>query len=138
MMVAYSFNKRFVPQIAAGTKRQTIRLPRKRHARPGERLQLYTGMRTRYCQKIIPDPICSWATPLSILFEARRIVSIELSTETIGGGVRVKCLDQFARQDGFEGIEDMSEFWARTHGTPEHFVGVLICWDPEGEEASDD
>ncbi|MFO0729377.1 MAG: MT-A70 family methyltransferase [Nitrospiraceae bacterium] len=57
-MVAYSFKSRFLPPIARGLKRQTIRAPRSRHARPGERLQLYAGMRTRHCYKIIPDPVC--------------------------------------------------------------------------------
>jgi hypothetical protein len=46
-VVAYSFRQQFRPPILAGTKRQTIRADRKRHARPGEQLQLYTGMRTR-------------------------------------------------------------------------------------------
>lgn len=45
-MVAYSFQKRFVEPIRSGRKRQTIRADRKRHARPGEVLQLYSGMRT--------------------------------------------------------------------------------------------
>lgn len=39
-MVAYSFRKRFGPPILAGTKAQTIRADRKRHARPGEEVQL--------------------------------------------------------------------------------------------------
>lgn len=61
-MVAYSFRQRFVApiQVGLGTiehipgteyapKRQTIRANRKRHARPGEELQLYCGMRTKGC-----------------------------------------------------------------------------------------
>lgn len=57
-MVAYSFKSGFVPAIRARTKRQTIRLPRPRHARPGEMLQTYCGMRTKSCFRIIPDPRC--------------------------------------------------------------------------------
>ena len=57
-MVAYSFQPGFAAEIIAGRKTQTIRNPRKRHAMPGEHLQLFTGMRTRYCKKIIPDPLC--------------------------------------------------------------------------------
>jgi hypothetical protein len=48
-MVAYSFNPIFVGPILAGTKRQTIRAERKRHARPGEAMQLYTGMMRWWC-----------------------------------------------------------------------------------------
>jgi uncharacterized protein YqfB (UPF0267 family) len=51
-MVAYSFKARFVEPILAGTKTQTIRADRKRHARPGEDLQLYTAMRTKQCKLI--------------------------------------------------------------------------------------
>ena len=48
-MVAYSFKRRFREPILAGSKQQTIRADRKRHARRGEALQLYTGMRTTQC-----------------------------------------------------------------------------------------
>ncbi|MEJ0016825.1 MAG: ASCH domain-containing protein [Acetobacteraceae bacterium] len=47
-MVAYSFKRDFAAPILAGIKRQTIRADRRRHARPGEVLQLYTGMRTKH------------------------------------------------------------------------------------------
>lgn len=51
-MVAYSFHPRFVDAILGGTKRQTIRMHRRRHARPGEEMQLYAGMRTRHCRLV--------------------------------------------------------------------------------------
>jgi len=57
-MVAYSFKAQFREPILAGTKRQTIRADRKRHARLGEALQLYTGMRTRQC-KLIGRATCN-------------------------------------------------------------------------------
>jgi hypothetical protein len=130
-MVAYSFQKRFAPQIVAGTKRQTIRLPRKRHARPGETLQLFTGMRTRHCKKIIPDPFCTVVLPISIRLKARIIVEVEISTVSSRRWTRVDDLEQFARQDGFEDLADMCDFWARAHGNLERFDGVLICWYPD-------
>lgn len=46
-MVAYNFQARFAAAIEAGEKAITIRsIGRRRHARNGERLQLYTGQRT--------------------------------------------------------------------------------------------
>lgn len=58
-MVAYSFHRMFAPDVEAMIKRQTVRAHRKRHARIGEPVQLYTGMRTKQCRKlVIPDPIC--------------------------------------------------------------------------------
>ena len=35
-VVSYSFKRQFIDPIKRGTKRQTIRADRKRHARPGE------------------------------------------------------------------------------------------------------
>lgn len=136
-MVAYSFQQRLAPPIIAGTKRQTIRLPRKRHARPGEKLQLFTGMRTRHCMKIIPDPFCTVVLPISIRLSARSIVEVEIGTWSSARWTQVADLDKFARQDGFSDIADMSEFWARAHGDVEYFNGVLICWYPyESAEAT--
>jgi hypothetical protein len=69
-MVAYSFKKQFIAPILSGVfgvaaglplppgenyfpKRQTIRaIGKRRHARPGEMIQLYTAMRTKQCRKL--------------------------------------------------------------------------------------
>ncbi|WP_292672606.1 hypothetical protein [Mesorhizobium sp.] len=67
-MVAYSFKTMFGPQVSALMKRQTVRADRKRHARPGEPVQLYQGMRTRNCVKLVdPDPICVRVRPIAIV-----------------------------------------------------------------------
>jgi hypothetical protein len=65
--VAYSFQRRFVAPILAGTKRQTIRAERKRHARPGEVVSLYHGMRTRQCFLIAQAP-CVDVQPIRLQF----------------------------------------------------------------------
>lgn len=120
-MVAYSFKGRFVPLIREGLKTQTIRGPRKRHARPGEPIQLYQAMRTRFCEKIVPDPFCSSVLPIEIGFASGRIHRVET------GLVPVRDLDTFAVADGFECIDDMSAFWLEHHGA-RPFHGVLIEW----------
>lgn len=52
-MVAYNFQARFAPDVAAGRKLQTIRAEgRRAHAKAGDRVQLYTGMRTKACRKL--------------------------------------------------------------------------------------
>ncbi|MGY0779836.1 S49 family peptidase [Azospirillum argentinense] len=79
-MVAYSFRPRFIDPILAGLepgpllpgmKRQTIRGASggKRHARPGELVQLYTGMRTRQCRKL-GEGRCVAAEPVTLLVKA--------------------------------------------------------------------
>jgi len=118
-MVAYSFKKQHVPKIRDYTKLQTIRGHRKRHARPGESLQLYTGQRTPECEKLIPDPICK---------SVQRITIYGNSTMVDGWILWLDSLEKLAIADGFESAVDFFEFFKKTHGLP--FEGVLIKWDP--------
>lgn len=123
-MVAYSFQKRFAPPILAGDKRQTIRGERLRHARPGEVLQLYTGLRTKYC-RLIGTATCQLESAISIQFAASRIVY------AFGAGVTTVFpggLDAFARSDGFADWDDMRAFWTKNHHGLSVFTGRLIRW----------
>ena len=132
-MVAYSFKKRFGPPILAGTKAQTIRADRKRHARPGEELQLYTGMRTKHC-KLLGRPTCVDVVPVRLGFH--RIFG-PLNFYAGGAHLSVDEMEAFARADGFGesgfAVLDMAAFWFATH-LPEadaiDFHGVLIRWTP--------
>jgi uncharacterized protein YqfB (UPF0267 family) len=122
-MVAYSFQPRFVPLIESGTKTQTIRADRKRHARPGETLQLYTGMRTRSC-RLIREAECVSVTPIRLDFE--RTQSIVIGEED---ALMTPCArDLFARRDGFTDWLDLVAFWRRHHPDIDVFSGVLIRW----------
>jgi len=128
-MTAYSFQPRFVAPILAGTKQQTIRAERKRHGRPGEELQLYTGMRTKRC-RLIGRANCFSVWPITIDIERReieyadRIISLQ------------QDLDAFARTDGFADWWEMRDFWKEAHRkgltTLSHdnkpWRGVLIRW----------
>lgn len=136
-MVSYSFKPSFVRPIQLGIKQQTIRLPRKRHARPGEPVQLFTGMRTRACRKLLdPDPICAGVSP----------VELDVGRHGIGicvNGCELKGDDAiaFAEADGFapvhHGVEPapgiallvMARWWALIHGVG-RFEGVLVTWRP--------
>lgn len=128
-MVAYSFKTRFAAPILAGTKRQTIRADRKRHARPGEELQLYTGMRTKHC-KLIGRAACVGVYPITIGLDAPLIGETHIQirrgdlTESFWGG----SLDGFARWDGFKDWADMRAFWKAEHPGADKFQGMLITW----------
>lgn len=129
-MVAYNFQRRFAPAIAGGCKTHTIRPERRRHARPGEMLQLFTGMRSTSCVKIIPDPLCLRIEPVRIDFDAEgKIDQVQID------GQAVEDLDQFALADGFESLADMSGFWTLQHGLLRAFEGVLIGWAPVAQRA---
>ncbi|GJD97739.1 hypothetical protein [Methylobacterium iners] len=122
-MVAYSFKKQFVPSIRQGTKNQTIRAERKRHARPGERVQLYQGMRTRYCS-LIAEPICEAVLPIIIELDAQIVMLDErIITDP-------DALDAFAVSDGFAEWSKLDAFWRRTHPGTSVFRGVLVRWTP--------
>ncbi len=132
-MVAYSFKSRFAEPILKGTKTQTIRAPRKRHARPGETLQLFTGMRTKQC-KLIREARCIAVYDATLFLRDQLGVAygddareyIEAFAQ-LGAG---RMSDAFARADGFEDYADMRAFWAKEHSGVEVFDGVLIRWAP--------
>jgi hypothetical protein len=124
-MVAYNFQERFVPAIELGQKRQSIRRDRAlygRHARPGEVLQLYTGMRTGRCRLIRNDVICTDVNPCHIEFGPGGLI-----TGIRVGGFQVRFLKEFAAGDGFSSLADMSRFFVDAYGDGP-FEGVLIEW----------
>jgi hypothetical protein len=123
-MVAYSFKARFAEPILDGTKLGTIRAPRKRHARRGEELQLYTGMRTKHCRLIARKP-CHAALPITLELNGEGVVSVAAGDQTL----QIRDLDAFARADGFASFGELQRFWLDEHETS-YFRGVWILWSP--------
>jgi hypothetical protein len=123
-LVAYSFRQQFRAPILAGTKRQTIRADRKRHARPSEQLQLYTGMRTRQCA-IIGRAVCESVSPARIDVEGGQIDAETIPWGTTRSPIK---MDAFAREDGFADWPEMQAFWRVNHPGVPVFSGVLIRW----------
>jgi len=148
-MVAYSFAPQFRDPVAQLIKRQTVRGPRKRHARPGEPVQLYTAMRTMHCRKLVDrDPTCVSVEPIEISTSElldEGIASIAIAGRPLGKDE----IEAFAAADGFDpGVFGAWQFsgrsldmrpatarywmgwwWMRTHGLG-RFAGVLIKWEP--------
>jgi hypothetical protein len=123
-MVAYSFQRRFAEPILDGRKGGTIRADRRRHARPGEELQLYTGMRTKQC-RLITRMICLAVDPITINFVACNVGYIIIrGTRCLE---RPTELDAFAAFDGFQNFAEMAKFWAETHAA-DKFHGWHIRW----------
>lgn len=145
-MVAYSFQRQFVPLIRLGLgkpmldgfpmddrpdprpKHQTIRREgKKRHARPGEMVQLYFGQRTKQTT-LLGAARCEKSTPIYLQVEHPEI--------RVGGWsnyerkiTRPKDLDDFARDDGFRSWEEMGLFWyEHNHADMNDFRGRLIVW----------
>lgn len=139
-MVAYSFKKRFVDPIRVGLglpvlgayyggtpKRQTIRaVGKRRHARPGEILQLYTAMRTKQCEKI-GDARCTEVPAIYIGFGTKKDVVRIFGSELIE--YTGSSLDDFARADGFPDWDDLRRFWDKNHPGVNDFHGVMPQWE---------
>jgi hypothetical protein len=127
-MVAYSFKSAFVDRIYSGSKLQTVRRKgAKRHARPGEPVQIYQGLRTRNARKIIPDPTCVGIDDIEILvdFDADDHVGyIEINGKRLDQAER----EAFAWADGFISMRAFGRFWWVTHGAG-LFEGVVIRWE---------
>ncbi len=119
-MVAYSFRAQFRAPVLDGIKQQTIRADRKRHARPGEEVQLYTGMRTRQCA-IIGRAKCVTVHAVRLWVEAGAV-------EIDGRAMPIGRLDEFARDDGFDDWPAMQAFWRKQHPDTPVFSGVMIRW----------
>lgn len=114
-MVAYNFQGRFADLVEAGQKCQTIR--QKARCKPGDRLQLYTGMRTKACRKL-RDAVCTHVQPLTLPLRDNPLIT-----------------DAFARADGFKDSKEM-QAWFYDRYKKWIFEGFLIRWNeyPVGEK----
>ncbi|RVU15202.1 hypothetical protein [Methylobacterium oryzihabitans] len=135
-MVAYSFKARFAEPILLGAKAGTIRADRKRHARPGEQLQLYTGMRTRHCRLLVRTA-CTAVVPVRLSFHRQFGPGVFVVD---GERLTASEMDAFAVADGFADVLDMSAFWLAEHppaaGDALDFSGVQIRWQPVSDVAA--
>lgn len=142
-MVAYSFKTYFAPQILDLSKTHTIRGHRRRHAHVGEPVQLFTGMRTRQCRKIIPDPVCVAVLPILIMssdliepglayieIDGRPLDSDEIEAFAVSDGFSPERLRGLAPKGmiGTTARETMGRFWA-AENPGSSFQGVIIRWE---------
>jgi len=145
-MVAYSFKERFIKPIEVGLssvrlsfdpepKTQTIRgIGKKRHARPGENVQLYYAQRTKQC-RLLGVARCLAAPGIRIFVKQERveIEAIPHMAENARTLTMAATLDRFAISDGFGDWADMRQFWIDEHSELVRlgpFVGVLVRWEP--------
>lgn len=122
-MVAYSFNRMFIQPLITKRKIGTIRADRKRHARVGEEVQLYHGMRTKSCT-LIGRADCQAVYPIWLNFAADQV---HVADSELGSGhVRqIENIDAFAQGDGFNDWPHMRTFWEGVL----HFYGRWIIWN---------
>ena len=124
-MVAYSVKAHFAQPIIDETKGGTIRNDRKRHARPGEEIQIYTGMRTKHC-RLVARKICLDVAPIRLVLTPGN-PSVAVAGLTFSAA---RKLDYFAIFDGFADWPALREFWREVHEALTSFSGVHIRWLP--------
>lgn len=109
-MVAYNFMAKFAGDVAAGRKNFTIRADRERHAKPGEKVQLYTGMRTTNCRKLIdPDPICEKVEPIRIYKVHNELCRIRLDNTLLTLRQAEKLMKQHGLTNNDVSISEINE-----------------------------
>lgn len=119
-MPAYNFRRQFSALVASGAKRCTIRPPRaRRPTRPGDRLHLFAGMRTRECRKLA-EATCLAVEPITIGED-----SITLSGRELDAAERAALI----AADGFVAAADFYAFFRAQYGLPVELE--LITWEPD-------
>lgn len=126
-MVAFNFQARFAQAVRDGTKRQTIRARGKR--RPpavGEPLQLFSGMRTQYCQRL-RGAICKSVRPISISAGPKPTVQMLDERRKAWFLLEPEEIEELARADGFSNAAEMFDWIKANHGST--LWGYLVQWD---------
>ena len=118
-MPALNFKKRFAPDVAFFRKRQTIRAERKdgRNPRPGDTLYLFTGQRTKSCQRL-GAAICESVEEILIFPNSKIVLAGKLLND--------KEKDKLAVDDGFHDFPEFMDFFRKEHDLP--LWGLLIKW----------
>jgi hypothetical protein len=115
-MVAFSFRPEFVNKILSGEKQSTIRSTKR--CEVGDMMQLYTGLRTKECKKLI-EVLCIGVAPILI-----SAYSLWKLGETEGN---VKpSVAPLHEQEGFMNVCDMVAFFREEYGLP--YRGWIHAW----------
>lgn len=133
-MPALNFHKQFAPAVRASIdsvfqkrtklnpKGTSIRSMRKRSFKKGDKLYLYTGMRTQFCHKI-GEAECTKVEDCAMYL---RDDVAEFVLELDGTPQSDAQIRKIAKLDGFDEPYDFFRWFETTHGFP--FQGQRIHW----------
>lgn len=117
-MPALNFKKEFAEAVRTGQKKQTIRAMRKYPIHKDDKLYLYTGMRTKACEKL-GEAVASEVDSIQIWPDE----DISINGEVIPK----KQARQLTIDDGFGCLGDFYDFFNVACDRP--FTGQLIKWE---------
>lgn len=123
-MVAYNFMAQFAEPVSDGRKPHTVRANgKRRHAIRGDRLQLYTGMRSPKC-RLLREVLCIGSWPVHLPACSEFGPGVWSINHRVLSQLQMRAL---AQADGFKDEFYMGEWIVATHG--EDFSGTLIAWE---------
>lgn len=113
----------FIDKILSGEKRQTIRKAGKKweNVKVGDKLTLYTGLRTKDCRKLGEAEVES-IDNIDIESSLRVFSRIRINDKYL----LIREMRELALNDGFSTIDAFLEFFQDHYG--EHFNGKIIKW----------
>jgi hypothetical protein len=121
----FNFREEFAPKVEAGEKVQTIRLNRRdgRNPRPGDRVQLFSGLRTARTRRIGAGQVTACLRVYIELGEASTHV-----TRIDGVNLSADEAESFAKIDGFESAKQMREFFRKQYEPMRELEGFCVRW----------
>lgn len=128
-MPALNFKKQFAEDVEFGSKRQTVRAPRKdgrAHCKQGDIVKLYTGMRTKDC-RLLGEAKVTRTEPVRIEATCMYLGGRPLPSAIYSRDQLEITDNEFAEADGFSGFTEMANWFDAVHGLP--FEGTVIYWD---------
>lgn len=129
-MPAYNFQPRFAPLILGGAKLTTIR---RKAAVVGATAHLFTGLRTKECQRLGQHEIIA-CKPITLGRKDNGQASMSLGKRALP----VAEMTAIANSDGFHTTLEMVQWFETTYQVPANhtgcahdvFSGFLIAWSP--------
>ncbi len=119
------FQPRFAALVEAGTKRQTVRPTPERMPFAGDKrsLRQWLGKPYRSKQRELMQVTLKHVLPIKIHAEFIVLGGNSLFEDDASD---LRCLNVFAKADGFTDWPEMRDWFDLTHGLP--FTGILLEW----------
>jgi hypothetical protein len=104
------FKKRFVLPIQIGTKVFTMRNKRKVEPKIGETIHMYTGLRTKFCERISnKEKLISTQRVRISIYRHPDLLNVKIFVD--GRELNIKEIYEFVKFDGFKDVTDFADYW---------------------------
>lgn len=116
----------FWSRVLDGSKDRTLRAPRKRPIKIGDKLSLrrWTGRPYASKQEVLREVVCCLVAPVVLHADGAEGIFISVA----GLPIPWHAVDAWARTDGFDSAKAMREWFQRVHGLPA--ILTMIRWNP--------